>query len=97
MLEIRRVLYDERKGKQPIPAGRLLGTRLAWMARYQPLLSEAEFTKFVILVRNLSPFVLMLINPQSRSRRQDRNPVIGRENLMCVLHKHPSATPPFRA
>ena len=34
MLEVRRVLYDDLKGRQPIPAGRLLGTRFAWMARY---------------------------------------------------------------
>jgi hypothetical protein len=96
MLETRRVLYDDLKGRQPIPAGRLLGTRCAWMVRYAPLLTADEFTKFVILVRNLGPFILMLINPSSRSRRRDRNPTIGRENLEWVLSGHPNAVPLFR-
>jgi hypothetical protein len=60
------------------------------MARYRPLLTESVFTKFVILVRNLGPFVLLLIDPESRSRRQDRNSAIERENLMWVLNGHPS-------
>jgi hypothetical protein len=91
MLETRRVLYDDLKSRQPIAAGRLIGTRCAWMVRFAPLLTETEFTKFVILVRNLGPFVLMLIDPESRSRRQDRNPVIGRKNLEWVLNGHPDA------
>jgi hypothetical protein len=95
MLEVRRVLYDDLKGRQPISAGRLLGTRFAWMACYRPLLSESEFTKFVILARNLSPFVLVLIDPESRSRRLDRNPTIGRQNLLWIINGHPSATPLF--
>jgi hypothetical protein len=96
MLEVRRVLYDDLKGRQSISAGRLLGTRFAWMARYRPLLSESEFSKFVILARNLSPFILMLIDPESRSRRQDRNPAIGRRNLEWVLNGHPASVPLFK-
>jgi hypothetical protein len=95
MLEVRRILYEDLKRWQPIVAGRLLGTRCAWMARYRPLLTESEFTKFVILVRNLGPFILMLIDPESRSRRQDRNPAIRRENLLWVIDGHPSAVPLF--
>jgi hypothetical protein len=95
MLEVRRILYDDLKRWQPIVAGRLLGTRCAWMARYRSLLTESEFTKFVILVRNLGPFVVMLIDPESRSRRQDRNPAIGRRNLEWVIHGHPAAKPLF--
>jgi hypothetical protein len=96
MLEVRRVLYDDLKNRQPILAGRLLGTRCAWMIRYRPLLTESEFTKFVILARNLSPFILMLIDPESRSRRQDRNPAIGRKNLEWIIHGHPAAVPLFK-
>jgi len=33
--------------RRSILAGRLLGTRCAWMARYRPLLTESKFTKFV--------------------------------------------------
>jgi hypothetical protein len=95
MLEVRRVLYDDLKRREPMIAGRLLGTRCGWMARYRPLLTDSEFTKFVILVRNLSPFILMLIDPASRSRRQDRNPAIGRRNLEWVIHGHPAAKPLF--
>jgi hypothetical protein len=96
MLEVRRVLYDDLKRREPIIVGRLLGTRCAWMARYEPLLTESEFTKFVILTRNLGPFILMLIDPESRSRRQDRNPAIGRKNLEWVINGHPDAVPLFK-
>jgi hypothetical protein len=95
MLEVRRVLYSELKPHPPIVPGRLIGTRLAWTARYASLLSQQDFTKFAILVRNLGPFVLMLIDPESRSRRQDRNPTIGRKNLEWILNGHPAATPLF--
>ena len=59
------------------PPGRLIGTRGAWMTRFDAV----EFTKFVTLTKDLSPFVLLLIDPQSRSRRQDRNPATGKFNL----------------
>jgi hypothetical protein len=66
------------------------------MIRYRPLLNDAEFTKFVILVRDLGPFVVMLIDPERRSRRQDRNPAIGRKNLEWILNGHPDAVPLFQ-
>jgi hypothetical protein len=91
MLEVRRVLYPGLSARPPILAGRLIGTRASWMLRFQPLMDEAEFTKFFVLVRDLSPFVVMLINPESRSRRRDRNPTIGRQNLDWVLSGHPDA------
>jgi hypothetical protein len=96
MLEVRRILYDDIKRRQNIGPGRLLGTRCAWMVRYQTLLSPAEFTKFVVLARDLGPFVVTLIDPESRSRRQDRNPAIGRKNLEWVLSGHPAAVPLFK-
>jgi hypothetical protein len=96
VLEVRRVLYDDLPPKQPIAAGRLVGTRGAWMTRYAHLMNAHEFTKFVTLTKNLSPFVIVLIDPQSRSRRQDRNPAIGRQNLLWIIHGHPSATPLFQ-
>jgi hypothetical protein len=43
------------------------------------------------VTRNLSPFVVVLIDPQSRSRRLDRNPAISRKNLEWVLNGHPAA------
>jgi hypothetical protein len=95
MLEVRRVLYDDIKPKHAIPAGRLLGTRCAWMVRYEPLMNAAEFAKFVTLAKDLSPFVVLLVNPESHSRRRDRNPTIGRQNLEWVLSGHPDAVPLF--
>jgi len=76
-------------------APRLLGAHSTWMVRYRPLLSEAEFTKFAVLATGLSPFIAMLINPESRSRRLDRNPTIGRQNLLWAIHGHPDAKPLF--
>ena len=40
-------------------------------------------------------YILLLIAPQSRSRRQDRNVAIGRQNLEWVLNGHPEAVPLF--
>jgi hypothetical protein len=65
------------------------------MVRYAHLLDAAEFDKLVILARNLSPFIVLLIDPQSRSRRLDRNPTIGRQNLLWVIEGHPNAVPLF--
>jgi hypothetical protein len=65
------------------------------MLRYAHLLDAVEFTKFVVLVRDLSPFAVALIDPESRSRRLDRNPAIGRQNLQWLLSGHPAAVPLF--
>jgi len=95
MLEVRRVLYDQVKRRQPITPGRLLGTRCAWMAGYSALLSAEEFTKFVVRMRDLAPYLVFLIDRQNKSRRQDRNPPIGRQNLEWILNGHPEAVPLF--
>jgi hypothetical protein len=92
MLEVRRVLYDDLPQRPQIPPGRLIGIRGAWMTRFDAV----EFTKFVMLTKDLSPFVLLLIDPQSRSRRQDRNPAIAREYLIWVINGHPDAVPLFQ-
>src|SRR3974377_2018946 len=49
-----------------------------WMTRYAHLMNSHEFSKFVVLTKGLSPFIRVLIDPQSRSRRLDRNPIICR-------------------
>jgi hypothetical protein len=95
MLECRRLLYDDLPPREPIAAGRLLGTRCAWMTRYRPLLNDSEFTKFVILVRDLGPFVILLVDPQNKSRRQDRSAAVTRRNLEFILNGHPDAKPLF--
>ena len=55
MLEVRRVLCDDLPQRPQIPPGRLIGTRGAWMTRFDAV----EFTKFVTLTKDLSPFVLL--------------------------------------
>jgi hypothetical protein len=95
LLEIRRLMYDDLPPRKPVHPNQLLGTRARWMMHLAPLMSPQEFAKFVWLARDLSPFVLMLIAPESRSRRQDRNPAIGRENILWVLNGHPEAKPLF--
>ena len=96
MLEVRPVLYDDIKPKHEITAGRLLGTKCAWMLHYRVLLTEPEFTKFVILIRDLAPYLLFLIDPHNRNLRQDRNPPIGRKNLELILHGCAAAVPLFK-
>jgi hypothetical protein len=91
MLEVRRVLYAEVKGRQQIIAGRLIGTRGAWMVRYRLLLTAAEFTKFVTLMRDLAPYLLLIVDPENRNRRRDRNPVISRRNVELILNGYPDA------
>jgi len=95
LLEIRRLLYDDLKRRQPIHPARLFGTRARWMARFSPLLTSEEFTRLAWLARDLSPFVVYLVSPESRSRRQDRNGSVTRETLLWVIHGHPAARPLF--
>jgi hypothetical protein len=96
MLECRRVMYRDLPPRQPIAAGRLVGTRAQWMLQYAHLLTTDEFTKFVTLMRDLSPFVLLLVDPANRSRRQDRSPAVTRRNLEFALNGHPDAVALFK-
>jgi hypothetical protein len=96
VLACRQVMYDTLPPRPAIAPGRLVGTRSAWMLRYAHLLDAAEFTKFVVLSHNLGAFIVMLIDPQSSSRRLDRNPTVTRQNLLWILNGHPDAVPLFK-
>jgi DNA-directed RNA polymerase specialized sigma24 family protein len=98
MLEVRRALFDDRKHREKIVPGRLFGTRCAWMTNYQSLLSAEEFTKFYILMKNLAPYLLLLIVDPAKngSHRRDRSPTISRKNLELVLNGDPAAVPLFQ-
>jgi hypothetical protein len=65
------------------------------MMCYAHLLDAHEFTKFVVLAKDLAPFVILLIDPINRSRRQDRSAQVTRRNLEFVLSGHPDAVPLF--
>jgi hypothetical protein len=96
MLEVRRLLYDDVNRRPQIAPGRLIGTRSAWMTRYAPLLSADEFTKFVVLMRDLAPYLLLIIVPENGcSHRRDRSEAIGRKNLELVLYGDPDAVKLF--
>jgi hypothetical protein len=98
MLEVRRALYGDVKRHEQIAPGRLLGTRAHWMAEYSPLLSAEEFTKFVVLMRNLAPYLLLLVvdSTKANNHRRNRNPGISRKNLERILYGCPDAMPLFR-
>ena len=66
------------------------------MIRYEPLLSAQEFTKFVVLMRDLAPYPLFLVDSGTHNRRQDRNPPIGRKNLELILNGCPDAVQLFK-
>src|SRR6516165_8014977 len=81
MLEVRRALYDGVKRREQIAPGQLLGTRCGWMVRYSSLLSSAEFTRFVVLMRDLAPYLLLIIGSANTNHRRDRSPPISRKNV----------------
>jgi hypothetical protein len=94
MLEVRRGLYDLKR-HQTIDPGQLIGTRCVWMVRYADLMSSTEFTRFFTLMRDLAPYVLLIVDPQNSSHRRDRCPEIGRRNIELVLNGCPAAVPLF--
>ena len=93
--QCRLVLLPHAPPRTPIIPGKLLGTRGAWLVRYQHLMSPVEFDRFARLLMGLAPFILLLVDPQSRSRRGDRNASITRRNVEFALHGDPSSAKLF--
>jgi hypothetical protein len=94
-LEMRRILYGDVKRRTPITPFTLHGTRSAWMSRYAHLMNEHEFTKFAVLMRNLSPYLVLLLDPCNQSTRADRCRAVTRANIIWILYGHPDAVPLF--
>jgi hypothetical protein len=96
MLEVRRILYDDVAHKRPaILPGQLNGTKLAWLTRYAPLMSPAEFKRFVVLMRDLAPYLLLIVDRDNHnSHRHDRK-TVGRKNVELILNGDPGAVPLF--
>jgi hypothetical protein len=97
MLEVRRTLYDDvARKRSPIIPGQLNGTKLAWLTRYAHLMSvPGEFTKFVVLMRDLAPYVLLIIDRENNnSHRHDRK-TVRRKNIELILNGDPDALPLF--
>jgi hypothetical protein len=57
--------------------------------------AESIRALFVTLMRDLSPFVLLLVDPANHSRRQDRSGEVTRSNIDFVLNGHPEAVTLF--
>jgi hypothetical protein len=96
MLEVRRALYDVKR-HQTISPGQLVGTRSAWMTRFSLLMDSPEFTRFFVLMRDLAPYLLLIIDPANRnSHRPERCPPVSRRNIELVLYGCPDARPLFR-
>jgi hypothetical protein len=97
-LEVRRALFDDLKPREQIVAARLLGTRCGWMVDHRALMSADEFLKFYTLMKNLAPYLLLLIIDPAKngSHRRDRSPAVGRRNLELILNGDPAAVPLFQ-
>jgi hypothetical protein len=59
-------------------------------------MNAVELTKFVILARDLSSFVILLVDPENHSRRLDHCAQVSRSNIEFVLNGHPDAVPLFQ-
>jgi hypothetical protein len=97
MLEVRRALYDDLRRSEQVVSARLLGTRCGWMVDYRALMSADEFTKFYALMKNLAPYLMLLIvDPtKANNHRRDRNPGIGRSTIELILYGSPNAVKLF--
>jgi hypothetical protein len=94
LLEIRRALWEEKK-HDPIDKECLHGTKGVPLLRYTNFLTEAEFTKLVILLKNLASFLVILVKPENAARIKAGEWVAVRENLELILNGNPKATPLF--
>jgi hypothetical protein len=98
ILEVRRLLYAELPPRLIDPES-LNRTRAASLLRYRPYLTREEFSKLVLLMRDLAPYLIILVDPENRNRRERRrerltSPAL-RRNLGFVLNGHPEAVPLF--
>ena len=88
LLEIRRVLYSE--SNHPSVNHTQLGrSKSARLLRYSNFLTGEEFKKFVALMRDLAPSVVVAVKPANEPLiRKGQWPAI-RENLVLVLEGDP--------
>jgi hypothetical protein len=94
VLEVRRILYADLKPRLIDPES-LHGTRAARLLRYRAYLSREEFSKFVLLMKELAPYLVVLVDPENRRREERLREEEIRRNLGFVLNGHPEAVPLF--
>ena len=94
MLEIRRQLIGERR--LPLITPDLLrGTRSEALARYSRFLTEPDFSRLAILLRELAPSLVFGIRPENICRIRKGDAEATGINLRLILDGKPTAKPLF--
>jgi hypothetical protein len=95
MLEVRRQLIGEKR--LPLITPDLLrGTKIQAINRYAKFLSENDFSKLAVLLRDLAPSLVLLMRPENACRIRRGEPEATRNNLRLILDGEPRARPLFR-
>jgi hypothetical protein len=94
ILSVRQTLWTETKHREVDP-NRLKGTKGTPLLRYTNFLTKDEFSKFVNLMRDLAPLLVVLVKPANEARMRAGEWDAVRENLVLVLKGDPAATPLF--
>jgi hypothetical protein len=94
LLEIRRALWNEKK-HSPVDLEQLRGTKGLPLLRYTNFLTPAEFSKFCLLMKDLAPYLVVLVKPGNETRIRAGQWDAVRENLRLILEGMPEATPLF--
>jgi DNA-directed RNA polymerase specialized sigma24 family protein len=91
LLEIRRALWDETR-HEVITRKELRGTKGLPLIRYTNFLTASEFTKFAALMRDLAPYLVILVRPANEQAIKSGDWPAVRENLELVLNGIPDST-----
>jgi hypothetical protein len=94
LLSIRQTLWNETKHREVEPNG-LKGTKGTPLLRYTNFLTKEEFSKFVNLMRDLAPSLVVLVKPANEARIRAGEWDAVRENLLIVLNGDPAAVSLF--
>ena len=94
LLAVRQVLWAESKHRAVTP-GALRGTKQMHLSRFHNFLSPEEFSKFVALMRDLAPSLVLLVRPANAPRIKHGEWSAIRENLQLILESDPAASPLF--
>lgn len=94
LLEVRRLLWEESSHK-PIVPHQLRGTKGLPLIWYSNFLTPEEFSRFAILIKDLAPYLVVLIRPQNQAKIRAGQWAAVRENLELILNGIPEATPLF--
>jgi hypothetical protein len=92
LLEIRRETWDETTHERPRD---LRGTKGLPLLRYSNYLSKPEWPRFIGLMRDLAPYLVVLVKPDNERGIRAGTWSAVRQNLEWILYGIPNATPLF--